>query len=104
MYIDSFDKLLTMALLQKDNLPFYKTAVGATDAEILAVGQAADNLQYLKDYLTTVEADKMTVTQIKRSVYDGDAVSSFGGFPAFNPPHTLVRRTQGTISKTQRPL
>lgn len=90
MQVDSYDKLLTMALLQKQNLNNYKVAVGATNDEVLAVGQAAENLQYLKDYLTTVEADKMTVTQIKRAVYDGDAVSNFAGFPAFEPPHPLV--------------
>lgn len=90
MHIDSYDKLLTMALLQKQNLPLYQAQVGATAEEIRSVGEAAENLQYLKDYLATVEADKMTLTQIKRAVYDGEEVSAFGGFPAFAPPSALA--------------
>jgi hypothetical protein len=90
MNIDTYDKLLTMALLQKENLNKYKTDVGATGDEIARVEAAAANLQYLKDYLTTVEADKMSVTQIKRAVYDGDEVTNFAGFPAFAPPNPLV--------------
>jgi len=99
MQVDSFDKLLTMALLQKENLGKYKADVGATDAEILSVTNAAENLQYLKDYLMTVEADKMTLTQVKRSVYDGEAVSNFAGFPAFNPPHQLVAGLKDEFQK-----
>jgi hypothetical protein len=90
MQIDTFEKLLTMALLQKQHLETYKNEVGATAAEITSVTQAAENLQYLKDYLITVEADKMSVTQIKNAVYDGEQVSAFAGFPAFSPPHPLV--------------
>ena len=99
MYIDSFDKLLAMALLQKDNLNKYKTDVGATGDEIASVEAAAENLQYLKDYLLMVEADKMTVTQIKRAVYDGDGVSNFAGFPAFAPPHPLVAGLKDEFQK-----
>ena len=90
MQVDTYEKLLTMALLQKQNLPNYKTDVGATGEEITSVTEAAENLQYIKDFLITVEADKMTLTQIKNAVYNGDAVSDFGGFPAFTPPHALV--------------
>ena len=99
MQIDTYEKLLTMALLQKDNLNKYKTDVGATGAEIASVEAAAANLQYLKDYLTTVEADKMTVTQIKRAVYDGEEVSDFGGFPAFAPPHPLTAGLKDEFQK-----
>jgi hypothetical protein len=90
MNFDTFDKLLTMYVKQKANLEKYKAEVGATDDEIKAIKDGADNLQYLKDFAELVEASKRAVTQIKQQVFIGDknsAIANFGGFPAFSPPH-----------------
>jgi hypothetical protein len=102
MNVDTFEKLLTMALLQKANLTNYKNAVGATDAEILAVTQAAENLQYIKDYLQTVEADKKTLTGIKNAMFNGEVMTAFAGFPAFDPPHPMVAGLKEEFQKRNR--
>lgn len=105
MNLDSYEKLLAMYLLQKQNLPTYKMQVGATDDDLDAVTFGADNLQYLKNYSEIVEADKMTVNRIKRSTYDGDPnapVTTFGGFPAFAPPHPLVAGLKESAQKRNR--
>jgi hypothetical protein len=82
-----------MYLLQKANLATYKSQVGATDEDIEAVAEAADNLQYLQNYFELIDANKKTVAKIKQQVYNGDpdeAVSAFPAFPAAAPPHTLI--------------
>lgn len=105
MNFDTYEKLLAMYLLQKQNLPVYKTQVGATDDDLDAVTFGAENLQYLKNYSEIVEADKMTVSRIKRSAYDGDTnvpITTFGGFPAFAPPHPLVAGLKELAQKRNR--
>ena len=82
MNFDTFDKLLTMYVKQKANLEKYKAEVGATDDEIKAIKDGADNLQYLKDFAELVEASKKAVTQIKQQVFIGDknaSIANFGG-------------------------
>lgn len=102
MTIDTFEELLAMALLQKDNLPNYKAAVGATDAEILAVTNAAENLLYMKNYIQTVEADKKTLTGIKNAMFNGEKLTNFAGFPAFVLPHPLVAGLKDEFQKRNR--
>ena len=105
MLIDTYDKLLAMYLLQKANLVTYKNEVGATGDDIDAVTFGADNLQYMKDYFDLAEADKKVVAKIKRAIYDGDPnepVTTFGGFPAFAPPHPLVAGLEALAQKRNR--
>lgn len=93
MNIDSYDKLLNMLLLQKQNLTTHKSAVGATEAEITEVTEAAETLQYLKNAADLADAAKKSIFAIKQQVYNGDkgaTVSAFGGFPAYSPPHALI--------------
>ena len=102
MKLDSFEALLAMALLQKDNLPNYRTAVGATDAEVLAVTQAAENLLYMKNYIQTAEADRKTLTGVKNAMFNGDEITNFSGFQAFDPPHPLRAGLKEEFQKRNR--
>lgn len=105
MNIDSYDKLLNMYIKQKANLETYKLAVGASEADVVAVTQGADNLQYIKDYWLIINSGKEAVTEIKRQISFGDKddeVSAFGGFPAFSPPFPLKAGLRETAIERNR--
>ena len=93
MNYDTYEKLLAMYVKQKANLETYRIAVGATEAEVTAVTQGAENLQYMKDYAELINAAKKAIFNIKSDLFQGDKnnpIAAFGGFPAFAPPHPLV--------------
>ena len=93
MKFDTIEKLLAMLLLQKANLPTFQSQVGATNAEIEEINQDVQNLQYLIDLASLVEANKKTVNKIKQQVFNGDPdeeVSPFPVFPAIAAPFPLV--------------
>ena len=105
MRIDSYETLLAMLLLQKQNLATHKTAVGATDAEVAEVGLSADSLQYMKDFANLTDAAKKTVFNIKQQIYDGgktEPVATFGGFPTFTPPALIPGMRERTQERNRR--
>lgn len=105
MLFDTIEKLLAALLLQVANLATYKNEIGATDADITAVGTAAANLQYLVDYSALIEANKRTVNKIKQESFNGDPdepVSAFPAFPAAAPPNPLVAGEKELAQKRHR--
>ena len=105
MKFDTIEKLLAMLLLQKANLPTFQSKVGATNAEIEEINQDVENLQYLIDLASLVEANKKTVNKIKQQVFNGDPdeeVSPFPVFPAIAAPFPLVSGCLDRTSKRNR--
>lgn len=93
MKFDTIEKLLAMLLIQKTNLPTYKTQVGASDEDIAEVMADADNLQFVVDLSALIEANKKAVNRIKQQVYSGDPdeiISAFPVFPIIVPPNVLI--------------
>ena len=89
MFPKTAESLLERLQLQKANLPTYKTAVGATVQDDNDITEDGGNLQYIIEYAELIEANKKTVNQIKKTVYEGDpdeTISAFPVFPAAAPP------------------
>ncbi len=83
MYPDTADELVEALTAQKDNLPIYATAVGATAADQTENDQDLGNLSAALSNTDVAETDKQVVTQIKNAVYDGDTADAVAPYPAF---------------------
>lgn len=102
MRIDTYERLVAMLILQNANLPTYKSQVGASEADITAVGEELANLQYVDEYAATTDAKKKTVFEIKQQVFNGDpddGISPFPVFAAAAPPSALVA---GCLERAQK--
>lgn len=105
MNINSYEKLVEMLTLQNANLSKYQAEVGATNADIQAVGEELETLIYIDDYLEIVDADKKTVTKIKQTVYNGDmdeTPAPFPTFPVAAPPVALMAGCRERTLKRNR--
>jgi len=83
MYPNTPEELLEALTAQKENLPIYKNAVGATAADQTEIEQDLANLTTALNNTTIAETDKQVVTQIKNAVYDGDPKDAVAPYPAF---------------------
>lgn len=91
--IRTLEQLIDCLQLQVANLPTYQTAVGATNADMVAIPAALANLIYIRDFSELVDANKKAVTQIKQTVFNGeptDTVSAFPVFPIGGFPETAL--------------
>lgn len=79
----TYDELVDMLTVQEDNVADFKTDIEATDAEITAISEDLANLQYMKGYVETLDANKKSVTAIKQQVFNGNESEPLGDFPAF---------------------
>jgi hypothetical protein len=86
--------------LQKENLGTYQTEVGATAADITAIAQELDQLEWVKNYASISLGDKETVFALKQQMYNGDpnaVVADFPVFPVAVPPFPPV---SGILNRT----
>lgn len=93
MKINTYEKLVSVLTLQNANLATYQKQVGATNQDIIDIGEELENLEYLNDMTEIVEAGKKTVTKIKQTVFNGDEdeeISPFPVFPVLAAPFALV--------------
>lgn len=75
--------LLEAQTILEANLDTYKTAVGATAADITANSQDRANLAQAIANGVLIETDKQVSTGIKNAVYNGDPNAKVAGYPAF---------------------
>lgn len=102
MKFDTIERLLTMLLLQKANLPTFQAQVGATNAEIEEISNDVANLQFLIDFSALVDTNKKTVTKIKQQVYNGDPDETVSPFPVFTDPTPPFPLLAGSLERAVR--
>ena len=106
MKVNTIADQLEVLTLQATNLPTYQTEVGATAAQITAVGQERLLLLYVVDFTEIVDNNKLGCTQIKQAIFNGDpnvAVSDFPVFLVANPPFPLIGGLK-TLANKRRDL
>lgn len=79
----TLEELIDMLALQKENLPTYQAAVGATPQDIQDVVDEYDFLVYVSGFSETVDEDKKAVTSIKQAAYNGDEDEPLPVAPVF---------------------
>jgi len=94
MFVRTYNQLIEVLILMKNNLPGFATEVGATAADITWVDETLANLIYVRDYCATYDANKKSAFDIKGSYFngpEGSLVSDFATTAAAvvpNPPLT----------------
>ena len=81
MNITTPEKLLEKLDLQDENLPKYKTEVGATDDDIAEITRDKTILSEAVDRANLVEAGKKATNSIKDHVFDGDENIPVADYP-----------------------
>jgi hypothetical protein len=93
MTVRTSEELLAKLELQEENVPKYKTEIGATGEEITEITRDKTILRYAVDRASVVEAGKKTTNAIKDHVFDGEENETVAAYPALPndvPPETLV--------------
>lgn len=84
MEISSPEQLLDSLTLAEENLPTFKTAIGATDEEIAENNNDRANLAKAISNQDLISAGSQTATGIKIAVFNGKETDSVAAYPAFD--------------------
>jgi hypothetical protein len=82
MYVRTPELLLEKLELQEENLPAYKTEVGATNDDIAEITRDKTILSEAVDRSNIVEAGKKATNSIKDHVFEGDEKIPVAVYPA----------------------
>lgn len=83
MKITTPEQLLEKLEIQEENVPTYKTEIGATEADIAEITRDKTILREVVERWIVVEAGKKTTNAIKYHVFDGDENIAVADYPVF---------------------
>ncbi len=81
MIVNTPESLLEKLELQEENVPVYKSEIGATADDISEISRDKTILREIVDRVNLVEAGKRTTVAIKNHVFDGDENVPVASFP-----------------------
>jgi len=101
MVIRTYQELLDVLTLQKQNLGTYFTQCNASAADVTEITAELTNLTSIASYAEIMDGYKKTVFEMKQTLYNGELSESIAPFPAIPPPPLLAGALAGALTRTR---
>src|SRR5215204_2365507 len=99
MYINTPEQLLEKLELQEENVPRYKTEIGATADDIAEITRDKTILREVVDRWLLVETGKRATNAIKYHVFSGDEDIAVADYPVLPNDEPTVAYVGGCLQR-----